>query len=165
MPRNVRELFDLYELQRETGVPCKCGIELRKTDQRLYGGYFYCQGLEEGQERYKQVRELVDERLSPETRVILKRYCTEYEIGDGSDIGFGASDKLPEMTDEEKALEDLALANFPPAGFGSPQPDHIIANTMMEWINHAWKHGDETYKEFTGGNPLFPSVVTYHKKE
>ena len=29
-PRNVVDLFDLYELMREMGVPCKCGIEKRK---------------------------------------------------------------------------------------------------------------------------------------
>jgi len=165
MPRNVVELFDLYELQREMGVPCKCGIEKRRTDTRLYGGYFYCQGKEEGLERYKQVREAVDKHLSPETNVILKRYCSEYEIGDGEKKGLGPSDELPDQTPEEKWMEDYVLDNFPSVGFGNPSPDHILANTMMEWIHWAFMHGDPTYKEFTGGNPLFPSAVTYHEKE
>jgi len=165
MPRNLVELFDLYELQREMGVPCKCGIELRRTDTRLYGGYFYTQGIDEGQERYKQVRALVDDRISSNVNVILKRYCSEYEIGDGESKGFGPSDELPEMTEDEINLENLVLETFPSVGFGLPQPDHIISNTMMEWIHHAYRYGDETYKEFTGGNPLFPSVVTYHEKE
>ena len=40
MPQTLVQLFDLYELMREMGVPCKCGIEKRETDVRLYGGYF-----------------------------------------------------------------------------------------------------------------------------
>lgn len=165
MPRTLVELFDLYELQREFDVPSKCGTEQRRTDTRLYGGYFYCQGEKEGQERYKQVRALVNKQLSPKTNVILKRYCSEYEIGDGKEKGFGPSDELPELTEDEKWLEGYVLTNFPSVGFGMPQVDHIISHVMMEWIHHAYRHGDDTYKTFTGGEPLFPPVVTYHKKE
>jgi len=162
MPRTVVELFNLYELQREMGVPCKCGIERRRTDTRLYGGYFYNQGKEEGLERYKMVREAVDECLSPDTNVILKRYCSEYEIGDGQKKGLGPSDQLPDQTPDELWLENYVLDNFPSTGFGTPQPDHLIAHTMMEWIHYAYKHGDKTYAEFTDGNPLSPSALTYH---
>jgi len=162
MPRNLIELFDLYELEREMGVPCKCGIEKRLTDTRLYGGYFYCDGLKEGEERYKEVRELVSERLSPETNVILKRYCTEYEIGP---MGQGPSNELPDMTEEEIWLEEYVLSLFPSIGFGSKQPDWIVANVMQNWIHWAYQHGDPTYKEFTGDSPLFKPVVTYHNKE
>lgn len=165
MPRTVVELFDLYELQKDTGVPCKCGIELRRTDTRLYGGYFYCQGEKEGLERYKQVRKLVSKHLSPKTNVILKRYCSEYEIGDGQDKGLGPSDELSDLTEDELWMENYILTNFPPAGFGMPQPDHIVSHAMMEWIHHAFKYGDDTYKVFTDGSPLFPSCVTYHEKK
>jgi hypothetical protein len=161
-PRTLVELFDLYELERETGWPCKCGIELRKTDVRLYGGYFYCRGVEQGRERYKEVRALVDEHLSPETPVILKRYCTEYEIGP---MGQGASDQLPELTKEDLEFEAFVLDHFPPVGFGTKQPDYLTASVMCDWIHHAYMHGDPTYKEFTGGSPLFKPVVTYLDQE
>jgi len=164
MPRTLVELFDLYELQKEMGVACKLGVERRRTDTRLYGGYFYCRSEEEGLERYKQVRAGVDEYLSPETNVILKRYCSEYEIGDGEKRGLGPSDQLPDLTDEEKKIEELVLDVFIDDGLQTPQPDWIVANTMMEWIHHAYMHGDPTYKEFTDSSPLFPSVVTYHEK-
>jgi hypothetical protein len=165
MPRTVVELFDLYELQKDMGVPCKCGIEKRRTDTRLYGGYFYTQGEAEGLERYKQVRKLVNSHLSKATPVILKRYCSEYEIGDGVDKGLGPSDELPDLTEDEIWMENYVLSNFPAVGYGLPQPDHIVANTMMEWIHYAFKHGDDMYKAFTDGSPLFPSCVTYHEKE
>ena len=162
MPRNLVELFDLYELQREMGVPCKCGTEKRLTDTRLYGGYFYCDGVEEGRERYKEVRKLVDERLSPETPVILKRYCTEYEIGP---MGKGPSDELPEMTEDEKWIEEYIISIMPSVGFNTRQPDWIAASVMQGWIHWAYMYGDPTYKEFTDGSPLFKPVVTYHDKE
>jgi hypothetical protein len=151
-PRTVVELFDLYEFQREMGVPCKCGTEQRETVHGLYGGYFYCRGEKEGQERYQEVRELVNAHLSVETPVILKRYCTEYEIGPNS---LGPSDALPDMTDDELWLEEYVIAHFPSVGFGTPQPDHITSHVMMEWVQYAYKHGDETFKVFTDGSPLF----------
>jgi hypothetical protein len=160
-PRTVVELFDLYEFQREMGVPCKCGTEQRETVHGLYGGYFYCRGEKEGQERYQEVRELVNAHLSAETPVILKRYCTEYEIGPNS---LGPSDVLPDMTDDELWLEEYVIAHFPSVGFGTPQPDHITSHVMMEWIQYAYKHGDETFKVFTDGSPLFKPYVTYQKE-
>ena len=165
-PRTLRELFDLYELQREMGVPCKCGMEKRLTTTSLYGGYFYCRSKEEGLQRYKEVRELVDKNLSPETPVILKRYCTEYEIGKTAQ---GPSNQLPDMTEDEKWFEEYVLTMFPRVGFGTPQPDHITASVMQDWIHYAYRYhkatGDETYKEFTDGSPLFPPYVTYHEEK
>jgi len=161
-PRTVVELFDLYELQREMGVYCKCGVEKRVTTSSLYGGYFYCDSEEQGQRRYKEVRELVSEHLSPETPVILKRYCTEYEVGPDSQ---GPSDELPELTEEELEFEAYVIHNFPSVGFGTHQPDHVTASVMMEWISHASRYGDDTYKTFTDGSPLFPPYVTYHDKK
>ena len=162
-PRTLRELFDLHELQREMMVPSKCGIEKRLTTSSLYGGYFYCKGKEEGLEQYQEVRKAVNEQLSPETPVILKRYCTEFEIGPGAK---GPSDALPDMTEDEKWKETYILDRFPSAGFSTPQPDHIVANVMIDWIHYAYRFhaatGDETYLEFTDSSPLFQDYVTYH---
>ena len=161
-PRNLVELFDLYEFQREMGVPCKCGIERRPTVDGLYGGYFYTKSKEQGLERYKQVRKLVNKHLSPRTEVVLKRYCTEFEIGPGS---LGASNELPDQTPEELDLENLILDYFPRVGFGTKQPDHLTAGVMCEWIGYAYQNGDKTYAAFTDGSPLFRSTVKYHKEQ
>jgi len=164
-PQTLRELFDLYELQKAMGVSCKCGIEKRPTTTSLYGGYFYCRSKEEGLQRFKEVRKLVSRHLSKDTPVILKRYCTEFEIGPGAQ---GPSDQMPDTTPEEKEVEEYILDNFPRVGFGTPQPDHVIANVMVEWIHYAYRYhkatGDETFKEFTGGENLFPPYVTYHQE-
>jgi hypothetical protein len=164
-PKTIIQLLDLYEIEKSMGVPCKCGTEHRLTTTTLYGGYFYNRGQEEGQRRYEEVRALVDEHLGEDVPVILKRACTEYEIGSPSGPKpWGPSDKWPELTEEQKELERLVLENFPPTGFNTPQNDIIIANVIQRWIHHAYKHGDMTVRELTGGNPLYKPYVTYHNE-
>ncbi len=159
-PKTVVDLFNIYEIQKALETPSKCGIERRPTTSSLYGAYFYSKGLEKGFKKYKEVRKLADKFLSPRTDVILKRYCTEFEIGPGSK---GPSDQLPEMTEEEKWWEEQVLLNFPRVGIEF-NPDYIIANTMVEWIHHAHRYGDKSYLELTDGRPLVNPYVTYHDK-
>ena len=165
-PRTVVELFDLYELQREMGVPCKCGIEPRESVNGLYGGYFYNRGPEEGFERYKQVRKAVDEQISPDMGVILKRMCTEFELGTppGGDGTHRPSDTIEDCTLEEIEWEKWVEDQFPRVGFESRQTDIQMAKVMRRWIHHAYQNGDNTYLEFTNGERLFNTVVTYHEK-
>lgn len=40
-PRNFLELIELDKWQEESGLRCKCGIEVRDYVSRRYGGYFY----------------------------------------------------------------------------------------------------------------------------
>ena len=161
-PKTLEQLFKLYEQQKQMGVPCKCGLELRPTVCGNYGGYFYTRSKEEGLERYKEVRAMVDEHLGKDVVVLLKRYCTEYEIGPGS---FGDSSKTPDITKEEKQMEEYIESHVPPAGYSNTQSKHIVANVLRRWIEHAYSVGDETYKLFTGGSPLYPPYTTYHKEE
>jgi hypothetical protein len=164
-PQNLIQLFDLYELQKTMGVPCKCGMELRSTVEGLYGGYFYTRSKEEGLERYKEVRELVDEYLGKDVPVILKRYCTEFELGGQSGVkGQGPSNLILEVTDEEKKMEEYIESHFPQIGLNNPQPKHLIASVMKRWIHHAFEHGDMTYKEFTNGEKLTKDYVFYHNE-
>ena len=161
-PKTLEQLFDLYELQKVMGVPCKCGLEIRETVHGNYGGYFYTRSKKAGLERYKQVRALVDEHLGEDVDVLLKRYCTEFEIGPGS---FGDSSKTEGVTLEEKEMEEYIEAHMPRVGSNNPQSKHIVANVLRRWIEHAYTIGDETYKIFTGGESLFPPYTTYHKEK
>ena len=126
----------------------------------LYGGYFYTRSKEKGLERFAEVRKAVDENISPDIPVILKRYCTEYEIGEDSK---GASDQTPDITREEREFEKYVEAHFPTVGDGTLQAEHVLANTIKRWIHHAFEHGDLTYLELTGGEKLIPDYVTYHQ--
>lgn len=165
-PQTVTQLFDLYEFQREMGIPCKCGIELRSTVFGGYGGYFYCRSKEQGLERYEEVRKLVDERLSNSVPVILKRYCTEFELGgEGGIKGKGPSNQIGETTPEEKEMESYIESYFPRMGTSISQPKYLIADVMLRWIHHAWEIGDKTCLEFTDNVPLTKPYITYHEKE
>jgi len=154
-PQNLEQLFDLYELQRQMGVPCKCGTEHRSTVCGHYGGYFYCRSKEEGLDRLDEVKKL----YSYDVPIILKRYCTEFEL-EGV-----PSDELPDCTLEEREMEKYIETHFPRIGVSSRMPDHLIAAVMRRWIHHAYESGDETYKLFTGDEPLFKKYVTYSRDE
>lgn len=111
-------------------------------------------------ERYLEVREWADS-VDKSIPVILKRYCTEYEIGPGA---LGPSNELPEQSGDELVEEQKIDALIYQRGpqYGSKQPDHLVAHVMRAWIHWAYQFGDESYKEFTNGSPLFPPYVTYH---
>jgi hypothetical protein len=80
-PRTFKELIMLLEIQKEhTTRFCKCGIELRDYVHGNYGGYFYNHGMTEGLDCLDDVRGLVAEHISPDVPVVLKRYCTEFEL-------------------------------------------------------------------------------------
>ena len=141
-------------------VPCKCGREVRPEVNGLWGGYFYCRGLKEGQQRYKEVRELVNEHLSPETTVLLKRYCTEFEIN-----GVPSNETPDELTEEEKKMEDMVLFLFPQRGSYTSNPDWVDVKVMREWIEYAHDNGDNSYMELNDGKPLIKPYVKYNKEE
>lgn len=165
-PRTLRQLFALLELQTEFVHPCKCGIEIRPAVHGLYGGYWYNHGLEEGLACYRMVKQLVaaNPDLSPllnegdqagvPTRLLLKRACTEFEHA------MGRSD-LWEVTPQQLEIEALVNRYFA-RKTALPQGKHVITYLHRQWIEWAYAHGDETYKDFTGGIPLHAPYVTYH---
>jgi hypothetical protein len=153
----VAGLFSLMKLQHDFPFPCKCGIELRTYTSGAYGGYHYAQGLDEGLWMYEYVRKAIDgaEDLGPETPVILKRGCTEYERTAGPSENWKTS---PEAQALERRVEQ-SIAHTPNI---QPMPPHMVAHVHRKWIEHASQIGDESYKRFTGGLPLSRPVTTYH---
>ncbi len=173
-PRTVKELFTLQELQQTMDRPAKAGIEIRGYVPKLYGGYFYNRGLSNGQECYKVVRKLVDEKISPDVDVILKKGCTEFEMK------YGDSDKwaiVPGQEEKEVEFEKIYSESESPT---MVYPKYLTSHKKREWLHWASDHYDETVKEFTGGQwltrgqyyadfikaYLFPQCkyVTYHEE-
>lgn len=156
-PKNLRQLFALRNIEVRLGRPAKLGIETRETVHGNYGGYFYNLGMEEGLERYKEVRKAVDEDevMGPDVGVLLKRACTEFEHA------FGDSDKW-EITDAQMEVEKLVEEWFANDIIYRVQPPHIVHRVHRGWIQYAYKIGDPTYADFTNGEPLYPPYVTYH---
>lgn len=161
MPRSFHELMLLLELEENVSrenskVWCKCGIEQRDFVPRNYGGYFYCKGLEVGKSRYKTVRKLIDENISPGTNVILKRYCTEFELM------FGPSDRY-QQPEGAKETEKRYWDNADVAASALKQPPWVRDNVIQNWMMFAWGRGDKTVTFYNDGKPLFSPYVTYHE--
>lgn len=102
VPETLAQVKMIAEWQSTLGVACKVGAERRNYTQRKWGAYFYCRGVEEGRERYKQVREWVDRNLGKDVVVFLKRACTEFEQH------MGDSDKWEKIPYQDQLEEEFS---------------------------------------------------------
>jgi len=159
-PRTVLELFKLYNLQVGLDEYSKCGIEReRPFVNALYGGYFYNDSYEQGMERKAQVRKAVDEQISPEVGVILKRYCSEFELKFGCSKDY----ERPEDADHWEALVNKHCQGL---DFGeSRQPEILVFHVMHDWLMFAYKNQDPTAKLFNDGNPFYTKPYEYTKED
>ncbi len=154
-PRTLKELFTLLDVQLRLDLPSKCGIERRASVSGLYGGYFYTESLKQGLERYEQVRAEVDQHLSPDVEVRLKRACTEFELAFPDSRTWSVKDwQLP--------VEALTEAFITQDNLTMKQPPMVLVHVHRRWIEWAYQNGDVTYLEYTGGKPLYPPATTYH---
>ncbi len=156
-PRSLSELWKLKDLQHTLDIPSKCGIEVREYTAKLYGGYFYNKGLYNGRACYKVVREAVNDAISPDVPVLLKRACTEFEMA------FPQSSTW-QITDEQMAIEETLTDRIKESSNPVGQPDIVRTHIKRAWIHWAYFCADPTYKEFTDGKPLYPPYETYHDK-
>jgi len=156
-PKTLKQLFALMTIEQSLGRPSKLGIETRPIVCGLYGGYFYNHSLELGLECFKVVREAVNNHpdMGSDVPIILKRACTEYEMA------CGPSDKWV-ITKEQAHLETLVNKWFIRDSLLRTQSPHAIAYVHRTWIEYAYTNGDMTYLEFTGGQPVYRPVITYH---
>ena len=166
-PRSVQELIALEQWQATLDVPCKCGIELREFVPALYGGYFYCRGVEEGRERYREVKRfayeaaqafgLPTEQAMP---VILKLGCSEFERA------IGPSDKYT-VTEDQKRLEEWVTEHIDFDPFGSWGHSEVLKESLrMSWLKWAHANGDMSYVSFMPDKqPFEKGFVTYHEEE
>lgn len=154
---SVRNLFQVYELQKEMERVCKCGLEYRPTDERRYGAYFYNQSKEEGLERLDEVRTKFHKEIRKDMRIFLKCACSEYEIKNGPPAEYEPSDKQLHL--EELYKKYVVVNNV----FFDQKP-HQQAEIMLRWIHHAMHIGDMSYKFATGGRSMAPRMKTYEKE-
>ena len=157
----VEELFKLLEWQYEfvKGFEskdrfCKCGIEERKYVTYPYGGYFYCNSKTDGLKRYRQVRDAMD-KINPDIVVILKRYCTEFEIK----LGPTKEYDQPPLA---KAMEKKIYAAVDRVKGNPKQPKYLLEHVFRQWLEFAYDRGDKTCLRFNDGKPFYTGCQTYH---
>jgi hypothetical protein len=144
-------LSDVYlveALQQAGTYPGKVGAETRSgVKGRRFGGYWYCNGIEEGQARYDEIKKWCLANLTPNIprtwKIILKRGCTEFEQH------MGRSDKWV-YTELHAELEALATERIVFTPLEGEQPDVIVENVHAQW--EEW-------------NRLTTNYVEYQKKE
>ncbi len=158
--RSLRELMSLLEVASKFNITFKAGVEL--NNQKIcgiYGGYFYVVGLQEAKEIFGLLRYAVNEhpRLGSSVPMLIKRGCTDYEYK------FGPSNMWSFAPELEAVESNLALLFYE----GKNRNEFIKHKgnklaLIANWVNTAYRVGDSTYLDLTGGKPLFPKVVTYH---
>jgi hypothetical protein len=150
--RTLRELVAGWELGKRINCRSKWGTDLNNPySQNIYAGYFYISGLETARALYEVVRAAfdADPNLGPDASMTIKRGCSEYEAK------LGPSDQYtftPGMSELEADLLDR---------FSEQKSDYQPSLVLAHWIETAFRIGDDTYLDFTGGTRLRRKTVVY----
>jgi len=153
LPRTVRELVAAWGVAK--GIECrsKWGIDLHNSySQNIYAGYFYTSGLEAARAVYRVAREAFagEPKIGPDIALSIKRGCSEYEAA------LGPSDRF-EFAPELAALEAYLRSRYR----AERQSERLPPMPLAHWIDIAFRTGDDTYMDFTGGRRLRPPSVSY----
>lgn len=133
-PESYDQLLVLKQIMNELRLPGKCGIEKRESVDALYGGYFYCYGIEDGLKRLEQVKAVLIQHDMADMDCFLKRGCTEYEAD------FGPSDKW-NVSIEQLNIEKTVFSRVEIDNFKLPQDNEDIERIMASWEKFANKLG------------------------
>lgn len=156
VPRSLRELVALRDVGHALPYTYKCGLDAPAAyTSGIYGGYFYLHGLDAARAAYAMVREAVDRhpRMGAGVTVFIKRGCTEYEVHCGPSDRFTFQ---PEQTELEAAV--FAHVRLEPS---KPYSRIRVQQTLARWMKEAYRLGDDSYLDFTGGRRLYPAAVRY----
>lgn len=170
-PKNLVDLFKVYDLQKKMATPSKCGIEKRGYSGRMgrYAAFWYCPidcGLQGARDHFEMVKKKVDHLFGMhEHNLFLKRGCTEMEnftlqnrLG-GSDEW----DRHAESFDKvEKMLEQIFIPSNTIELHKDKTPWFIDNYVKRRWIEWAFEHNDQTYLKYTGEKPLMHTHVKYN---
>jgi hypothetical protein len=169
-PRTVIEQFKLLMIFERITLPLdnwrKCMVECRVSCSGAYKGLVYCQGIEDGKEILKMVRDAVSEDISPMVNVTLKRGCSEYaEIYPEYSKPKSAEERM-QYNKDWQSLEDT---------FDKEHTFHLVPGTANEiydngytplevfglkcWLRYAATIGDMSYLAISGTTlPPMPHI-------
>jgi len=150
----LRELVAAWQVAKSIDCLSKWGVDIDNPhSQDVYAGYYYAGDLDAARMLYKIVREAIDAdpKLGPGVKMTIKRGCSHFEaaVGPSDDYSF-----TPEMAEIEAHLRSRFNA---PAIAESTD----FREQLGQWIDLAFRMGDDTYLDFTGGKRLRPATVTY----
>jgi hypothetical protein len=152
VPRTLRELVAAWQTAKGIACRSKWGTDLNNPySQNVYAGYFYTNGLDAARALLKLAREAFgdDPKIDPDIAMTIKRGCSEYEAK------LGPSDRY-RFTPEMAAVEALLKSRF-----RERKAERYPSMVAAHWIETAFRIGDDTYLDFTGGKRLRRKTVAY----
>jgi hypothetical protein len=148
----LRELVAAWEIGKRVQCRSKWGVDLNNPySQNIYAGYFYTGGLDAARALFKDVRQAFNEnpKVGRDVPMTIKRGCSEYEAA------LGPSDRYkfaPQMEQLESYLRSR---------FRERKAEYHPGLVVAHWIETAFRIGDDTYLDFTGGKRLREKTMTY----
>ena len=159
-PRNLTELFEVLQYQKELRLPSKSGTEVRNFVCGNYGSYWYNDSKEEGLDLKDTIK-----KDFPDIPIILKRGCTEFEMAYGPSDRWGHTKQSQELEEFlDSVLIEVALDGTPKELNSKNSPHYVIEHTKRRWVDFAYDRGDLTYKNYTGGQIISAPVLTYERE-
>ncbi len=161
VPATLRGLVALRDLLEAEPYHAKCGLDLGNPfSQDIYAGYAYFHGLEAARVAWPGLRRAVDAEadLGPAVPVSIKRGCSDFEVACGRSDGWAFRDGM-------EALERHLAGRFQEKQ--SPAADYRQRRmvVMVHWLRIAFSIKDETYRDFTGGKPLYSPSLSYSPQD
>jgi len=148
----LRELVAGWQVAKSIDCLSKWGVDLDNPhSQDVYAGYFYPGDLDAARVLYKVVREAMNAypKLGPGVTMTIKRGCSQFEAAVGPSDSYTFT---PQMAELEAHLRTR---------FQGPAISETTMPQLRQWIDLAFRMGDDTYLDFTGGKRLRPATMTY----
>jgi len=154
---SLRQLMKMKDIAEASGNSTKSGEEVSNpSNSEPYNTYLYFDGLDAARRAYAGLRESVDQEqvLGAGVAMTIKRGCSNYERDCGPSDQYSFD---PKLEDVEAYLHSRFVESDSP----SLEPQIDDAARVLQLIRVAFRIGDETYKDFTAGKPLYPPLVSY----
>ena len=172
-PRSILELIKLLvvfdQIKLDKNNTRKCIIEMRQEVSGFYKGLIYCTGLEEAYQVANYLEKVVEEKISSELSVMIKRGCSEYPVSfpDYKEIN-KSGPQLMSYNEDWKSIEKnhdslnpMKSNKIIPTLSGVNLHDILI---IQNWIDYAKGIGD-TSLNLLGQTKVFsPKIFKIAKK-
>jgi hypothetical protein len=154
---NLRQLVAVKDIIETTPYTAKSGVEAETpNNQTIYSSYVYNLGLDRARAAYRDLRNRIEAKLGSKVKMLIKRGCTNYEHSCGPSDRYTFDPRLD-------AVEAYLAKRFRNGSSRLPALSKAVQDRirLINMIGAAFRLGDDTYKDFTGGKTLFRPVVTY----
>jgi len=160
--KSLRALVAMKDIAETSGFATKSGAQVDSPQNPdVYVTYVYLTSLDDARKTYAQLRPQVDghAHLGANVALNIRRGCSNYEHHCGSPQAYTFDPRLEAV---EAYLAERFVEERPPKRHSR---EEVNAMRLLHLVRTAYRIGDETYKDFTGGKPLYPQRFSYPPNE